>query len=72
MKGHRGAVLQAVSQTEAHRELEENRMLVLKLRKEKEQLKEDLENPNGNTLQMAKVEKAFIHFKFFRNLDLKW
>uniref|UniRef100_A0A3B3Z3K4 Uncharacterized protein n=1 Tax=Poecilia mexicana TaxID=48701 RepID=A0A3B3Z3K4_9TELE len=56
MKGHRDAVLQAVSQTEAHRELEENRMLVLKLRQEKEQLKEDLQNPNGITLQTAKVQ----------------
>ncbi|XP_014833905.1 PREDICTED: coiled-coil domain-containing protein 122 [Poecilia mexicana] len=56
MKGHRDAVLQAVSQTEAHRELEENRMLVLKLRQEKEQLKEDLQNPNGITLQTAKEE----------------
>ncbi|XP_054915240.1 coiled-coil domain-containing protein 122 [Poeciliopsis prolifica] len=56
MKGHKDAVLQAVSQTEAHRELTENRMLVLKLRREKERLKEDLQNPNGITLQTAKEE----------------
>ncbi|XP_027867147.1 coiled-coil domain-containing protein 122 isoform X1 [Xiphophorus couchianus] len=56
MQGHKDAVLQAVSQTEAHRELKENRMLVLKLRQEKEQLKEDLQNPNGITLQTAKEE----------------
>ncbi|XP_043965986.1 coiled-coil domain-containing protein 122 [Gambusia affinis] len=56
MKGHKDAVLQAVSQTEAHRELKENRMLVLNLRQEKEQLKEDLQNPNGITLQTAKEE----------------
>uniref|UniRef100_A0A087X364 Coiled-coil domain containing 122 n=1 Tax=Poecilia formosa TaxID=48698 RepID=A0A087X364_POEFO len=56
MKGHRDAVLQAVSQIEAHRELEENRMLVLKLRQEKEQLKEDLQNPNGITLQTVQEE----------------
>ncbi|XP_032413066.1 coiled-coil domain-containing protein 122 isoform X5 [Xiphophorus hellerii] len=56
MKGHKDAVLQAVSQTEAHRELTENRMLVLKLRQEKEHLQEDLQNPNGITLQTAKVQ----------------
>ncbi|XP_032413065.1 coiled-coil domain-containing protein 122 isoform X4 [Xiphophorus hellerii] len=56
MKGHKDAVLQAVSQTEAHRELTENRMLVLKLRQEKEHLQEDLQNPNGITLQTAKEE----------------
>ncbi|XP_023185360.1 coiled-coil domain-containing protein 122 isoform X5 [Xiphophorus maculatus] len=56
MKGHKDAVLQAASQTEAHRELTENRMLVLKLRQEKEQLQEDLQNPNGITLQTAKEE----------------
>ncbi|KAK5619262.1 hypothetical protein CRENBAI_018112 [Crenichthys baileyi] len=56
MKGHREAILQAVSQMETQRELEEKRMLVWKLRQEKEQLREDLQNPEGNTLQMAKHE----------------
>ncbi|KAM4525710.1 coiled-coil domain-containing protein 122-like [Fundulus diaphanus] len=56
MKGHRDAVLQAMSQTETHRELEEKRMLVCKLRQEKEQLRKDLQNPNDNTPQMAKGE----------------
>ncbi|XP_015251025.1 PREDICTED: coiled-coil domain-containing protein 122 [Cyprinodon variegatus] len=56
MKGHRNAVLQAACQTETHRELEEKKMLVWKLKQEKEQLREDLENPNGNVLQTAKGE----------------
>ncbi|KAM4710917.1 coiled-coil domain-containing protein 122 [Anableps anableps] len=56
MEAHRDAVLQAVSQTEANGELEENRMLVWKLRQEKEHLREDLQNPNGNTLLTAKDE----------------
>lgn len=56
MEGHRAAVLHAASQTEAHRELEEKRALVQMLREKKEALKADLDNPNGNTVQMAKVE----------------
>uniref|UniRef100_A0A3Q2PU58 Uncharacterized protein n=1 Tax=Fundulus heteroclitus TaxID=8078 RepID=A0A3Q2PU58_FUNHE len=55
MKGHRDTVLQAMSQTETHRELEEKRMLVCKLRQEKEQLRKDLQNPNDNTPQMREL-----------------
>ncbi|KAK9523828.1 hypothetical protein VZT92_017716 [Zoarces viviparus] len=56
MDGHRAAVLHAANQTEAHKELEEKRALVRMLTQKKEELKEDLENPNGNTVQMAKSE----------------
>ncbi|XP_075950653.1 coiled-coil domain-containing protein 122 isoform X1 [Anarhichas minor] len=56
MEGHRAAALHAASQTEAHKELEEKRALVRMLTQKKEELKEDLENPNGNTVQMAKSE----------------
>ncbi|XP_018549039.2 coiled-coil domain-containing protein 122 [Lates calcarifer] len=56
MEGHRAAVLHAARQTEAHKELEEKRALVRMLIQKKEQLKEDLENPNGNTVHMAKRE----------------
>ncbi|XP_008299997.1 coiled-coil domain-containing protein 122 [Stegastes partitus] len=56
MEGHRAAVLYAASQTEAHKELEEKKALVRMLTQKKEELKEDLENPNGNTVQMAKSE----------------
>ncbi|XP_060889120.1 coiled-coil domain-containing protein 122-like [Labrus mixtus] len=56
MEGHRAAVLHATSQTEAQRELEEKRELVRMLTQKKEELKEDLENPDGNTVQMEKRE----------------
>uniref|UniRef100_A0AAQ4NXI0 Coiled-coil domain containing 122 n=1 Tax=Gasterosteus aculeatus aculeatus TaxID=481459 RepID=A0AAQ4NXI0_GASAC len=56
MEGHRAAVWQAASRTEAHRELEEKRKLVRMLTQKKEELKEDLEDPNGNTVQRAKSE----------------
>ncbi|XP_051798316.1 coiled-coil domain-containing protein 122 [Acanthochromis polyacanthus] len=56
MQGHRAAVLCAASQTEAHKELEEKRALVRMLTQKKEELKEDLKNPNGNTVQTAKSE----------------
>uniref|UniRef100_I3K3L9 Coiled-coil domain containing 122 n=2 Tax=Oreochromis TaxID=8139 RepID=I3K3L9_ORENI len=52
MEGHRAAVLHAVSQTKAHNELKEKKELVQMLRKQNEELKEDLNNPNGNTVQM--------------------
>ncbi|XP_037325120.2 coiled-coil domain-containing protein 122-like [Pungitius pungitius] len=56
MEGHRAAVLHAASRTEAHRELEEKRKLVRVLTQKKEELKVDLEDPNGNTLLSAKSE----------------
>lgn len=59
MEGHRAAVLHAVSQTKAHNELKEKKELVQMLRKQNEELKEDLNSPNGNTVQMAKVVCSF-------------
>uniref|UniRef100_A0A3Q2ZKZ4 Coiled-coil domain containing 122 n=1 Tax=Kryptolebias marmoratus TaxID=37003 RepID=A0A3Q2ZKZ4_KRYMA len=56
MEGHRAAALHAASQTEAHKELEEKKVLVQKLKQMKEQLREDLENPNGNTVQIREVD----------------
>ncbi|XP_034410438.1 coiled-coil domain-containing protein 122-like [Cyclopterus lumpus] len=56
MAAHRAAVLHVVSQTEAHKELEEKRALVRMLTQKKEELKKDLENPHGNTVQMTKNE----------------
>ncbi|XP_076579101.1 coiled-coil domain-containing protein 122 [Chaetodon auriga] len=56
MEGHRAAVLNVASQTEAHKVLEEKRALVRMLAQKKEELRGDLENPNGNTVQMAKRE----------------
>ncbi|XP_078100192.1 coiled-coil domain-containing protein 122 isoform X2 [Sander vitreus] len=56
MEVHRAAVLHAASQTEAHKELEEKRALVRMLTQKKEELKVDLEDPNGNTVQMAKIQ----------------
>ncbi|XP_072235475.1 coiled-coil domain-containing protein 122 [Leuresthes tenuis] len=56
MEGHRAAVLYAASQTEAHKELEGKKALVQMLTRRKEQLREDLENPNGNTVQIVKRE----------------
>ncbi|KAK5847702.1 hypothetical protein PBY51_016810 [Eleginops maclovinus] len=60
MECHRAAVLHAASQTEAHRELEEKRAVVQMLREKKGELKADLENPNGNTVQMAKSENETL------------
>ncbi|KAM4602136.1 coiled-coil domain-containing protein 122 [Polymixia lowei] len=56
MEGHRSAVSHAASQTEAHKELEEKRALVRRLKQSKEELREDLENPNGHAVQEAKRE----------------
>uniref|UniRef100_UPI0037E86184 coiled-coil domain-containing protein 122 n=1 Tax=Semicossyphus pulcher TaxID=241346 RepID=UPI0037E86184 len=56
MEGHRAAVKHAATQTEAHKELEEKKELVGKLMQKKEKLKEDLENPCGNTVQVEKRE----------------
>lgn len=54
MKGHRAAAVHAASQTEARKELGDNRDHVKKLKQMREQLKEDLESQNGNTLQVTK------------------
>ncbi|KAM9766332.1 coiled-coil domain-containing protein 122 [Menidia menidia] len=56
MESHRAAVWEAVSLTEAHKELEGKKVLVQKLREKKDQLRKDLENPNGSTVQIAKGE----------------
>ncbi|XP_037617718.1 coiled-coil domain-containing protein 122-like isoform X1 [Sebastes umbrosus] len=64
MECHRAAVLHAASQTEAHKELEEKRMLVRMLTQKKEELREDLGNPNGNTVQMAKSERNALKIEF--------
>ncbi|XP_056226855.1 coiled-coil domain-containing protein 122-like isoform X1 [Seriola aureovittata] len=56
MEGHRAAVLHAASQTEVHKKLEEKKALVRMLTRKKEELKKDLENPNGDSVHMAKRE----------------
>ncbi|KAM7375257.1 hypothetical protein PAMA_014379 [Pampus argenteus] len=56
IEGHRAAVLHAESETDAYKELEEKKALVRMLTQTKEELREDLENPNGNAVQMAKRE----------------
>ncbi|XP_030015169.1 coiled-coil domain-containing protein 122 [Sphaeramia orbicularis] len=56
MEGHRAAVFHVANQTKAHKELEEKRVMVMMLTQEKEELKRDLENPNGNSVQMEKEE----------------
>lgn len=58
MEGHRVAVLHVASQTEARKVLEEKKALVKRLAQQREELKEDLDCPNGNTVQMAKVEEG--------------
>ncbi|XP_034029408.1 coiled-coil domain-containing protein 122-like [Thalassophryne amazonica] len=56
MEGHRAAVLHALRQTEAHKELEEKKARVRIMTQKKQELMEDLENPNGNTLSVEKGE----------------
>lgn len=58
MEGHRLAVWLAASQGEAQKVLEEKKASVRKLKKKREELREDLENPNGSTVERAKVEEA--------------
>lgn len=58
MEAHRVAVVQASSQTDEHKALEERRALVCRLTQERDELREDLENPRGNTAQRAKVEEV--------------
>ncbi|XP_033838093.1 coiled-coil domain-containing protein 122-like [Periophthalmus magnuspinnatus] len=60
MEEHRAAVMLAVSQTQVHKELEERREHVMVLKQKKEELKEDLENPNGNAVQMAKRKTSAL------------
>ncbi|XP_047432724.1 coiled-coil domain-containing protein 122-like [Mugil cephalus] len=56
MERHRAAASHAASQTEARKELEEKKELVRMLRRKKEELREDLDDPNGNAVQAAKRE----------------
>ncbi|TKS66511.1 Coiled-coil domain-containing protein 122 [Collichthys lucidus] len=55
MEAHRAAVVRAASQTEAHQQLEEKRTLIRMLTQQKEELREDLEKADGNTVLMAKI-----------------
>ncbi|XP_056883769.1 coiled-coil domain-containing protein 122-like isoform X1 [Takifugu flavidus] len=57
MGGHRVAVLHA-SQAGAQQTLKDKRAFVGKLREKREELRQDLENPNGSTVEKAKVEKG--------------
>lgn len=58
MEAHRVAVMQASSRTDEHRALEERRASVRRLTQERDELREDLGNPRGNTAQRAKVEEV--------------
>nr|XP_054603658.1 coiled-coil domain-containing protein 122 isoform X2 [Nothobranchius furzeri] len=51
--------------TEAHKQLEEKKMQIQMLKQMKEQLKKDLEDPNGATQQMAKNEIDALKMKIF-------
>lgn len=71
MEVHRVAVMQASSQTDELKVLEERRALVRRLTQERDELREDLGNPRGNTAQRAKVEevdqKVMVKFLNFTN-----
>ncbi|KAL1022244.1 hypothetical protein UPYG_G00024140 [Umbra pygmaea] len=56
MEGHRAAILQAETQTRAHRVLVEKRALVRELMEKREKLRADLENPEGSTVKQAQKE----------------
>ncbi|KAM9328360.1 coiled-coil domain-containing protein 122 [Pholidichthys leucotaenia] len=56
MEGHRMAVSHAAQQTEAHRNLQEKKELVQMLKQKKKELKENLENPNGDTVQRREID----------------
>lgn len=59
IEGHRAAVLRAESEMEEedNKELKEKSEQVRMLTQTKEELEEDLKNPNGNTMQMTMVKK---------------
>lgn len=57
MRGHRVAVLHA-SQAGAQQTLKEKRAFIGKLKEKREELMHDLENPNGSTVEKAKVEEG--------------
>lgn len=58
MEAHRAVVMQASSQTDEHKALEERRVTVRRLTQERDELRQDLGNPRGNTAQRAKVEEV--------------
>lgn len=58
MQAHRAAVEMASCQTQEHKALEESRALVRRLTQQRDELREDLDNPNGNTAQREKVAKG--------------
>lgn len=55
MEGHRLAVWLAASQGETQKVLGK-KALVRKLKKKREELRDDLQNPNGSTVEKAKVK----------------
>lgn len=58
MEAYKAAVMQAASQTEAYKELQERREQVKMLTLKKEELRDDLDNPNGSMVQESKVERT--------------
>ncbi|XP_074520887.1 coiled-coil domain-containing protein 122 isoform X2 [Halichoeres trimaculatus] len=65
METHRAAVLHAASETKAQKELESKREMVQTLKLKKEELRKDLENPYGNTVQTEKREIDALKEKCF-------
>lgn len=66
MEGHRVAVWLVASRGEAQKVLEEKKASVRKLKKKREELREDLDKPNGSTVEKAKVE-AVVHAWVFKS-----
>lgn len=58
MQVHKAAVELVSCQTQEHKALEESRALVRRLTQQRDELREDLDNPKGNTVQREKVEKG--------------
>lgn len=58
MEGHTVAVWLAASRGEAQKVPEEKKAFVRKLKIKREELRKDLENPNGSTVEKAKVEEV--------------
>lgn len=58
MQAHRAAVELASCQTREHKALEESRALVMRLMQQRDELREDLDNPKGNAARREKVEKG--------------
>ncbi|XP_061083035.1 coiled-coil domain-containing protein 122 [Conger conger] len=56
MDSHKVAIFKQESQTAVHRELTEKRRLINHLKAEREKLKVDLQNPEGNVVRQAQKE----------------